>query len=552
MADQLTPNLGLIKPDVGGSDDTWGEKLNSNFDKLDTAAGLPPAIPPEYITDAELAVTLDGYISDAELATILGGYVSDAEFPEGVDDRVAALLKAGTNITLDYNDAANSLTINSTGGGSGGGASVTISTTPPASPTAGNMWWESDTGLLYIYYNDGDSSQWVVVLGGGGGGGIADAPITGLTYARQNAAWTQVVTYVDTVKHTGNGNVIGGPNAGGALTASINNVLIGKDAGRFVTSGAGVNVVIGPDTGKAMTTGTQNTIIGAGAGQLITGDTGHTLVGYNAGLALNSNGITWNTFVGHSAGQLFTTGGSSVAIGRAAAAHETTGAYITAIGHAAYFNGINGYNVTAIGDVSGGAPVDGTGTNWQSSGLLYYGSIDDIDCNYIGGKSGKATAPGRTNANAFGNMARIPARDNVMVLGHGLKVVETAGRFWDAYSRTDISQNTATVITIAQMMAGLIVRGGTPGGPLTDTTDTAANIVAGGPGQYCEVPCSMEISISNLLSAAAVLTLAAGTGVSISGLGGGGTIAGNATGRFRVVVINSTPGSEAVTLYRVG
>jgi hypothetical protein len=181
MADQLTPNLGLIKPDVGASDDTWGEKLNSNFDKIDTAVALPPNIPPEYVTDAELAVTLDGYISDAELTTILGGYTSDAElatalasyvtqaeFPEGVDDRVAALLKAGANVTLTYDDAANTLTISSTGGGGGGGASVTISATPPASPTAGNLWWESDTGLLFIYYNDGDSSQWVVVLGGGG------------------------------------------------------------------------------------------------------------------------------------------------------------------------------------------------------------------------------------------------------------------------------------------------------------------------------------------------------------------------------------------------
>jgi len=39
MADGLTPHLGLTKPDVGGSDDTWGEKLNSNFDILDTVIG---------------------------------------------------------------------------------------------------------------------------------------------------------------------------------------------------------------------------------------------------------------------------------------------------------------------------------------------------------------------------------------------------------------------------------------------------------------------------------------------------------------------------------
>ena len=39
MADTITPELGLTKPEVGVVDLTkeWGEKLNENFDKLDTA-----------------------------------------------------------------------------------------------------------------------------------------------------------------------------------------------------------------------------------------------------------------------------------------------------------------------------------------------------------------------------------------------------------------------------------------------------------------------------------------------------------------------------------
>lgn len=40
-----------------------------------------------------------------------------SDFSEAVDDRVAALLVAGTNVTLTYNDVANTLTIDSTGGG---------------------------------------------------------------------------------------------------------------------------------------------------------------------------------------------------------------------------------------------------------------------------------------------------------------------------------------------------------------------------------------------------------------------------------------------------
>lgn len=82
----------------------------------------------EIVCTAQARALLDDTSFAAMLSTLGAAAASHThpasqvtDFSEAVDDRVAALLVAGANVTLTYNDAANTLTIDATGGGGGGG-----------------------------------------------------------------------------------------------------------------------------------------------------------------------------------------------------------------------------------------------------------------------------------------------------------------------------------------------------------------------------------------------------------------------------------------------
>jgi hypothetical protein len=109
------------------------------------------------------------------------------------------------------------------------------------------------------------------------------------------------------------------------------------------------------------------------------------------------------------------------------------------------------------------------------------------------------------------------------------------------------SDTTGQTLTVGQMLAPLFIRSGPSSAGFTDTTPTAAAMVAALQG--VQIGCSYTWLYRNTSNQTA--TLAAGTGVTLA-TGNTNTTATVNTHSFLVVFTNVTPGSEAVTIYSLG
>jgi hypothetical protein len=151
MADANTTTYNLVKPEVGSSADTWGGKLNDNFDSLDNLLDGTTAIKPN-LTASEWKVGGVAVTATAAELNILDGVTATAAELNYVDVTTLGTSEASKAVTADAN--GNIILSEEVQAKSFIETAVQLSgATPTVNCNAGNVFYISTTGNVTFTFD---------------------------------------------------------------------------------------------------------------------------------------------------------------------------------------------------------------------------------------------------------------------------------------------------------------------------------------------------------------------------------------------------------------